>query len=72
MMFDNSPPESPSPSAQVKAHLPMVLAVGGFLTLFVSLHTGAVAIAGAAAAHVALGLVLLVVRRIRNRDRTDA
>lgn len=50
----------------------MVLAVGGFLTLFVSLHTGAVAIAGAAAAHVALGLVLLVVRRIRNRDRTDA
>lgn len=72
MMFDNSPPESPSKAEQVKAHLPIVLAVGGFLTLFVSMHTGAIAIASMAGAHVLLGLGLLLIRWLRQSHRDNA
>lgn len=71
-MFDNSPPESPSTRSQVKAHIPIVLAVGGFIALFISMHTGAMAVAGAAAAHVALGLGVLLIRRIRQNSQVDA
>ncbi len=71
MMFDNSPPESPSTWDQVKAHVPLLLAVGGGLTLFVSMHTGAFAVATVALLHVALGLGIVVFRNLRSKGSVD-
>lgn len=72
MMFDNSPPESPSTWSLVKAHIPIIIAVGGILVLFVSMHTGAIVVAGAAGAHMLLGLGLLLLRKLRNSTRSGA
>ncbi len=68
MMFDNSPPESPSTWQQVKAHLPLVLLIGGAFTLFITMHTGAYAIATVAAVHAAVGLGALLVRSAGSSD----
>lgn len=64
MMFDNSPPESPSTWDQVKAHLPLVLVVGGGFALFISMHTGAYAVATIATLHAAVGVGAMLVRSV--------
>lgn len=67
MVFDNSPPPAPSTWSQVKAHLPIVLGVGGLLVAFVGMHTGAIAIAAAAAAHVVLALAVVAIGWFRRQ-----
>ena len=52
----------------VKGHAPIVLVVGGFLTLFISLHTAAFAVAIAAGLHVVLGALVLAVGWMRRRS----
>jgi len=71
MMFDNSPPSSPSHWEQVKAHLPLVLIIGGAVTVFVSMHIAAFAVATMAAAHIVVGL-LAVALQWRNRNRSES
>ncbi len=69
MMFDNSPPPTPSTWDTVRSHAPIVLLIGGALVLFVSLHTGLFAVAIAASLHVVLALGGIVIGLIRGKRR---
>lgn len=65
MMFENNLSPSPSLKSQVLLHLPLAAIVIGVLAAFVALHLAITGIIIAALAHVALGLLLLVIRRHR-------
>lgn len=66
MVFENELIEEPGIGAQVHRHLPIAVVAFGALTLMVSMHLAAVGVAIAAAAHVIVGLGLLVWRRRRS------
>jgi len=64
--FDNTAPPSPTRWEMLKDHLPILLIAGGVITLFISLHTAAIAVAVAAGLHVAIGVAVVAITWLRS------
>lgn len=65
--FDNSPIACPTRSEQIRSHVPIVLLAGGFVALFISLHTAALTVAIVAGAHMAIGAIALAFGVLRSK-----
>ncbi len=71
MMFENTPKPQPSLRSMVVRHIPIAAVVLGALATMVALHLAVTAVLVVAVAHVVVGLVLLVVARLRPRGEVQ-
>jgi hypothetical protein len=65
MEFDNTLQAEPSRWEQVHRHIPIVLAAGAFVALFLGLHGAATSVLALVGLHLAAAAVWWVVVRIR-------
>lgn len=67
MVFDNSPPPSPSLVRSAHANLPLILLVVASVGVAAGVHLASAALAVIAAGHLALAGLLLGLRAVRRR-----
>ncbi len=72
MMFDNSPPATPTTWTRVKQHLPIAALLSTAVAVVVGIHMASAALAIAAAGHLVVAGMVVAVRSHRSRPAEDA
>lgn len=70
MMFDNSPPSTPSVADRARTHLPMALLVAAAVAVAFGVHVASRALVVVAVGHLVLAGLLVAVRARRSAARS--